>query len=77
MICHVYVGSYMGQGGGDGIYLFRLDTERESLERISSYPELSSQPSFLAVIWFSVSGTGRRELSGESWRRLRSRRRPL
>lgn len=49
MICHVYVGSYMGQGGGDGIYLFRLNTEMGSLEMISSYPELSDQPSFLAV----------------------------
>lgn len=49
MIYHVYVGSYMDDEGGDGIYLFELDTEKNSLELVASYPGESENPSFLAV----------------------------
>lgn len=50
MIYHVYAGSYMGEKGGDGIYLMELDTEEKTLRVKTSYPEVSNNPSFLYVI---------------------------
>ena len=64
MVYHVYVGSYMGRDGGDGIYLLELNTEKESLEMISSYPELSNQPSFLAVTRETVYAVSELEEGG-------------
>ncbi|MDO4337487.1 MAG: lactonase family protein [Eubacteriales bacterium] len=58
MIYHVYAGSYMGEKGGDGIYLLELNTEKKKLVIRNSYPEVSLNPSFLCVTqnWlFSVS----------------------
>lgn len=49
MKCHVYVGSYMGKSGSDGLYLLELDTQEKELKIIESYPEHSDNPSFLAV----------------------------
>lgn len=49
MIYHIYVGSYMGENGGDGIYLLKLDSDTGTLERIASYPQNSDNPSFLSV----------------------------
>lgn len=49
MIYHVYAGSYMGENGGDGIYLLELDTEKKELNYIKSYPDVSDNPSFLVV----------------------------
>lgn len=46
---HVYVGGYTGQQGGDGIYLMELDTQAKTLRTVTSYPEESDNPSFLAV----------------------------
>lgn len=46
---HVYVGSYMGRSGSDGLYLLELDTQKKKLRTIESYPEHSDNPSFLAV----------------------------
>lgn len=46
---HVYVGSYMGKSGSDGLYLLELDTQKKELKIIESYPEYSDNPSFLAV----------------------------
>lgn len=49
MLYQIYTGSYMNENGGDGIYLLEFDTERQTLRQICSYPEESSNPSFLAV----------------------------
>ena len=49
MIYHVYAGSYMGSGGGEGIYLLELDTEKRTLVIKESYPEWSKNPSYMAV----------------------------
>lgn len=49
MLYHVYVGTYMGEGKGEGIYLLELDTEKKTLEKKKSYPEVSDNPSFLAL----------------------------
>ncbi|MBD5459394.1 MAG: lactonase family protein [Lachnospiraceae bacterium] len=64
MVYHVYVGSYMGQKGGDGIYLMELDTERGSLELVRSYPEMSSQPSYLTVTRNAVYAVSELEEGG-------------
>lgn len=49
MIYDVYVGSYMGPNGGDGIYHIKLDTEKQTLSKVASYREDSDNPSFLVV----------------------------
>lgn len=49
MFYRVYVGTYMGEGKGEGIYLLELDTEKKTLKKIRSYPEVSDNPSFLAL----------------------------
>lgn len=49
MVYHVYVGSYMGENGGDGIYFMELNADEGTLHMITSYPESSDQPSFLSV----------------------------
>lgn len=49
MIYRVYVGTYMGEEKGEGIYLLELDTEKGTLEKKTSYPQVSDQPSFLAL----------------------------
>lgn len=49
MVYDVYVGSYMGPCGGDGIYYIKLDTEAQTLTPVVSYPENSDNPSFLVV----------------------------
>lgn len=49
MVYDVYVGSYTGPRGGDGIYHIKLDTEARTLTLVTSYPENSDNPSFLVV----------------------------
>ena len=49
MIYDVYVGSYTGSNGGEGIYHVKLDTRKKTLSLLSAYPEYSSNPSFLVV----------------------------
>lgn len=49
MIYNGYVGSYTGPNGGDGIYHVKLDTEKQNLQIVQSYPENSDNPSFLVV----------------------------
>ena len=49
MVYHVYAGTYMGEGKGEGIYLLELDTEKKTLKKIKAYPEVSDNPSFLAI----------------------------
>ena len=46
---HVYVGSYTGGNGGNGISLLQLDTREKTLTFVSSWQEAGSNPSFLAV----------------------------
>ena len=49
MIYDVYVGTYTGPKGGDGIYHIKLDTEAKTLTPVASYPEDSDNSSFLVV----------------------------
>lgn len=64
MIYHVYVGSYMGENGGDGIYLFELDTGNKKLSLITTYPEMSSNPSFLTLTRDQVFAVSELETCG-------------